>query len=115
MISRQTIIRGYQISHFKFTHLIQHLPDKVKKQLNIKPRQFYFKPYQVTIIVNEFGNYENGRFLDKSRFARNYGIDADALRQIIKDEFGESSKLLHNKKYFSPKEQTMIINKIGKW
>jgi len=115
MISRQTILRGYQISNYKFTMMLNKLPDKVRKQLNLKPRQFYFKPYQVKIIVDQFGDYESGKFLDKGRFARLYGLSVVGMRQVVKDEFGIHSKLLHGNKYFSPKEQLMIINKIGKW
>ena len=115
MISRQAILRGYQISVKKFSAMLHSLPDKTKKQLNLKRRQYYFKPYQVHIIVDQFGDYENGRFLDKGRFAKNYGLGARGMRNMIIDEFGEASKLLHGNRYFSPKEQQMIIDKIGKW
>lgn len=113
MISRQYLLRKYRISYDTFSKMIDQLPDKSKKQLNLKANQFCFKPYQVAILVNFFGDYETGQFILKRKFARMYGCNLRSFKKILIDEFGPNSKLLSKRKFFSPNEQQQIIKKIG--
>ena len=116
MISRQTIIAGYGITAVTFTSLLEALPEKTQIDLNIRKGTHFFKPYQVNIIINEFGDYETGKFILKKNFARYYGLNCEKFRQELINEFGKTHYLVLLKRtLLSPKDQEVIIEKFGRW